>query len=151
MVNRVENQLTEPLFKEMQKERFVTLATVDYETGGPNVHTLSWIMSKNEKTIYFAVESHSRIIQNIKKNNQVIVHMIADESAYSIAGKTAIKEEVLDHLPLKLALVSMQIDEVRDVMFYGAKMTVQPHYDKTYDLKAASQLDEQVMDAMKKA
>lgn len=151
MANRVETQLIKPLYDEMQKERFVTLATVDHETGGPNVHALSWVMAKDESTIFFAVESHSRIISNIKKNNQVIVHIIANESAYSIAGKTAIKHEVLADMPLNLALVSIQIDEVRDVMFYGSKMTIHPQFDKTYDREAAARLDNQVMDAIKKA
>ncbi|WP_080846654.1 pyridoxamine 5'-phosphate oxidase family protein [Cytobacillus gottheilii] len=151
MANRVETQLIEPLYGEMQKERFVTLATVDYETGGPNVHTLSWVLAKDKKTVLFAVESHSRIIQNIENNNQVIIYMIANESAYSIAGVTTIKEEVHEDLPLKLALVSLRIEEVRDVMFYGSKITIQPQFDKTYDREAASRLDEQVMNAIKKA
>ena len=36
-------------------------------------------------------------------------------------------------------------------MFYGSKITVVPKYDKTYDLEAAKKLDNQVMEAMKKA
>ena len=50
-----------------------------------------------------------------------------------------------------LALIKLNIKEVRDVMFYGSKITIQPEYDKTYDLEAASRLDRQVMDAMQKA
>lgn len=151
MANRVEAQLIKPLYDEMQKERFVTLATVDYEKGGPNVNALSWVIAKDECTIFFAVESHSRIIDNIKNNNQVIVHIIANESAYSIAGRATIKQKVLADLPLNLALVSIHIEEVRDVMFYGSKITIQPQFDKTYDREAAARLDKQVMNTMKKA
>jgi hypothetical protein len=38
---------------------------------------------------------------------------------------------------------------VRDVMFYGSKIVVEPQYDKTYDKNAAAKLDAQVMDAMR--
>ena len=34
MANQVEPKLIKALYDELQKERFVTLATVDYETGG---------------------------------------------------------------------------------------------------------------------
>ena len=61
------------------------------------------------------------------------------------------KEERLNDVPLKLALVEVDIKEVRDVMFYGSKITADPEYDKTYDKNAAARLDKQVMEAMKKA
>ena len=38
---------------------------------------------------------------------------------------------------LALAFIKLNISEVRDVMFYGSKITVVPKYDKTYDLDAA--------------
>lgn len=151
MPNQVEPRLIKPLYDELQKERFVTLATVDYETGGPNVSAISWILAKDEKTIYFAVDNKSRIIQNITKNNQVVINVIANESTYSIQGEASLKEERLQEVPLKLALIEIKIHEVRDVMFYGSKIVTEPQYDKTYDKNAAARLDKQVMDAMKKA
>ncbi|MGZ4162385.1 MAG: pyridoxamine 5'-phosphate oxidase family protein [Neobacillus sp.] len=151
MVNQVEPKLIKPLYDELQKERFVTLATVDYETGGPNVSAISWVLAKDDSTIYFAVDNRSRILENIKKNNQAVLTIIANESTYSIQGKALIKEERLNDVPLKLALVEITIQSVRDVMFYGSKIVSEPKYDKTYDKDAAARLDKQVMDAMKKA
>jgi uncharacterized pyridoxamine 5'-phosphate oxidase family protein len=151
MPNQVEPKLIKALYDELQKERFVTLATVDFENGGPNVSSISWILAKNEETIYFAVDNRSRIIQNIKHNSNVVVNLIANESTYSISGIASLKVEKLNEVPLKLALVEINIKEVRDVMFYGSKITVEPQYDKTYDKDAAARLDKQVMDAMRKA
>ncbi|MEH7093229.1 pyridoxamine 5'-phosphate oxidase family protein [Neobacillus vireti] len=151
MANQVEPKLIQPLFDELQKERFVTLATIDYETGGPNVSAISWVLAKDEGTIYFAVDNRSRILENINKNNQVVINLIANESTYSIQGQARVKEERLPDVPLKLAMVEVVINEVRDVMFYGSKIVTEVQYDKTYDKKAAERLDHQVMDAMKKA
>lgn len=151
MANQVEPKLIQPLFDELQKERFVTLATIDYETGGPNVSAISWVLAKDEGTIYFAVDNRSRILENINKNNQVVINLIANESTYSIQGHARVKEERLPEVPLKLAMVEVVINEVRDVMFYGSKIVTEVQYDKTYDKKAAERLDNQVMDAMKKA
>jgi uncharacterized pyridoxamine 5'-phosphate oxidase family protein len=151
MANQVEPKLIKPLFDELQKERFVTLATVDHETGGPNVSAISWVLAKDEQTIYFAVDNRSRIIQNIKNNNQAVINLIANESTYSISGTSSLKQEKLEEVPLKLALVEINISEVRDVMFYGSKIVSEPQYDKTYDKDAAARLDKQVMDAMRKA
>ncbi len=151
MANEVEKKLIKPLFDELQKERFVTIATVDFETGGPNVSAISWVLAKDESTIYFAVDQRSRIIQNLKKNQLAVINLIANESTYSIQGVAGIKQERLNDVPLKLALVEVKINEVRDVMFYGSKITAVPQYDKTYDKAAAAKLDNQVLEAMKKA
>lgn len=151
MANQVEPKLIKPLFDELQKERFVTLATVDHETGGPNVSAISWVLAKDEDTVYFAVDNRSRIIENIKSNDKAVINLIANESTYSISGAASVKQEKLEGVPLKLALVEIKISEVRDVMFYGSKIVAEPQYDKTYDKDAAARLDNQVMDAMRKA
>ena len=151
MANQVEPKLIKPLFDELQKERFVTLATVDHETSGPNVSAISWVLAKDEETIYFAVDNRSRIIENIKNNDKAVINVIANESTYSISGTASVKQEKLEGVPLKLALVEIKINEVRDVMFYGSKIVTEPQYDKTYDKDAAARLDNQVMDAMRKA
>ena len=151
MANQVEPKLIKPLFDELQKERFVTLATMDHETGGPNVSAISWVLAKDEDTVYFAVDNRSRIIENIKNNDKAVINLIANESTYSISGTASVKQEKLEGVPLKLALVEIKISEVRDVMFYGSKIVAEPQYDKTYDKDAAARLDKQVMDAMRKA
>jgi hypothetical protein len=151
MANQVEKKLIKPLFDELQKERFVILATVNFETGSPDVNAISWVLAKDETTIYFAVDNRSKIIQNINQNHMAVINIIANESTYSIKGETNVKQEKMNDVPLKLALVEMKINEVRDVMFYGSEIIQEPQYDKTYDREAALKLDKKVMEAMKKA
>ncbi|BCB03207.1 pyridoxamine 5'-phosphate oxidase family protein [Bacillus sp. KH172YL63] len=151
MANRVEPGLIPVLFDELQSERFVTVATVDFETNGPNVSAISWVFAADEMTLLLAVDQRSRILQNIKGNPLVVVNLIANESTYSISGEAEVTEEKLAGVPLKLSLVKIAINEVRDVMFYGSKISSEPSYEKTYDKKAADRLDRQVIEAMKNA
>lgn len=149
MANKVEAKLIEPLFQRLQTENFATVATIDYETGAPNVSAISWVYAPDYEHVYFVVDNRSRIIENIKKHPAVTLTVIANESTYSINGHAHIKVEKLTNIPLKLSLILLTISEVRDVMFYGSKISVAPEYEKIYDEKAARKLDQQVLQAMK--
>ncbi len=149
MTNEVEKILIQPLYDFLQQERFVTIATIDFETGGPNISSISWILAPDKNHILFAVDNRSRIVENIRHQTQLAINIIANESTYAISGKAIVKLEKLSGVPLKLALIELTIDEVRDVMFYGSKISVLPKYEKTYDIKAATKLDNQVMTAIR--
>jgi len=151
MANQVEEQLTDELVTLLQRERYATIATVDFEADGPNVNAISWVYAHDHKTIYFAVDNRSRIVRNIMNNGKVVLTTIANGTTYSISGDAYVKAEKLEGTPLKLALIEIKIDAVRDVMFYGSKISADVFYEKTYDQEAAEKLDRQVMDAMKKA
>ncbi|MEB1809938.1 MAG: pyridoxamine 5'-phosphate oxidase family protein [Bacillaceae bacterium] len=151
MGNQVEPKLTEELLPLLQSERFVTIATVDHETGTPNVNAISWVFAPSQEKVRFAVDNRSRIIENINNHSGVTLNLIGNGSTYSIVGDASVIQEKMNDVPLKLALVEINIKEVRDVMFYGARIAVEPKYEKTYDANAAAKLDSQVMDSMKKA
>ncbi|MFC0473031.1 pyridoxamine 5'-phosphate oxidase family protein [Halalkalibacter kiskunsagensis] len=150
MANQVEQGLTEEMLPLLQKERYVTIATVDFEKGIPNVNAISWVYAPTLQKIRFAIDNRSRILENIKANEGVVMSLIANGSTYSIAGLARIVLEKMEGVPLKLALIELEVNEVRDVMFYGAKMMTEPSYEKTYDAEAAAKLDRQVMEALKK-
>lgn len=143
--------LNEQLFSILQKETFVILNTVDAETGGPGVNAISWVYAKDSGTIRFAVDGRSRIIANIKANPNVVVSLFATGTFHAVHGEAKIVTEELENVPFKLTCIDIGIREVRDAMFYGARVSVQPEYEKTYDKRAADKLDGQVFDAMKKA
>lgn len=151
MANKVEPTLTEELLPLLQKERFILLSTIDFENGAPNVSAISWVFAPDKGHIRFAVDNRSRIVENIKANRNVTMTLIGNESTYAIQGEATLKAERIDGIPLKLALIEVGIKEVRDIMFYGSKISVEPQYEKTYDEKAAAKLDSQVLEAMKKA
>ncbi|ART76202.1 hypothetical protein B4U37_09175 [Sutcliffiella horikoshii] len=150
MPNLVENVLVEPLIEALQKETLVTISTVDYETGGPNVSAISWLFAPNEKTILLAVNAESRIVKNVSHNSELVVNLMANDSVYSIHTEATVKVERMDNVPLKLALLHLDVKVVRDVMFYGAKISVEPKFEKTYDVEAAKKLDHQVMTAVRR-
>jgi flavin reductase (DIM6/NTAB) family NADH-FMN oxidoreductase RutF len=149
MAETVSIQLTEELLPLLQKERFVTLSTIDVETGAPNVSAISWTYAPDATIIRFAVDNRSRIVENINKNRAVVLNLIGAGSCFSISGEASVAVEKLEGVPLKLARIDINIKEVRNVMFYGARISVEPEYEKTYDLEAATKLDKQVMDALK--
>ncbi|MEW9667489.1 pyridoxamine 5'-phosphate oxidase family protein [Ammoniphilus sp. 3BR4] len=151
MAETVARSLNEQLLPLFKKERFVLLNTVDKDTGSPNVSAISWIYALNESTIVFAVDNRSRIVKNIENNRSVTLTLIGAGSVYAISGEATIQDEKMAGVPLKLAKIEMLINGVRDVMFYGSRISVEPQYEKTYDKKAAEKLDNQVMTALKGA
>ncbi|WP_312113982.1 pyridoxamine 5'-phosphate oxidase family protein [Brevibacillus reuszeri] len=151
MAETVSRSLSEELFALLQKERFITLGTIDHESGAPSLSSLSWTFAPNVESIRFAVDNRSRILANIAKEPQVVLHLIGAGSSFAINGKAVLKTERLEEVPLKLAMVEITIEAIRDIMFYGSRISVEPQYEKTYDKNAAAKLDNQVMTALKNA
>jgi len=143
--------LSEPLFAELQKEAFVMLHTIDAESGAPTASAISWVYAVSPSKLRFAVDQRSRLIANMTQNPLVTVSVFGAASVYAVYGRASVVAETLPEVPLKLACFDVDIDTVRDAMFYGARITVGPEYEKTYDKRAADKLDGQVFTAMKKA
>lgn len=143
--------LNELLFSILQKETFVILNSLDAETGSPAVNAISWVYAKDPKTLRFAVDGRSRIITNVKAHPDVAVSVFADGTIYAIHGTAQVVTDKLADVPFKLAAIDIAISEVRDVMFYGSRISVQPEYEKIYDKRAAAKLDGQVFESLKKA
>ncbi|TVY09623.1 pyridoxamine 5'-phosphate oxidase family protein [Paenibacillus cremeus] len=143
--------LSEQLFELLQQETFALLSTIDHETGGPGMNSISWLFAKDEGTVRFAVDQRSRIVANLRQNPLVNLTVIGAGSVHAIYGNARLVTEALDEVPFKLACFDIAITAVRDAMFYGARISVAPEYEKTYDKRAAEKLDTQVFNAMKKA
>ncbi len=150
MAETVAHSLSEELFALLQQERFVMLGTIDHESGAPTLSAISWVFAPNPQTIRFAVDSRSRIIANVAKEPKVVLNLIGAGSTYAINGKAKVAVERMEDVPLKLAMIEVAIESVRDVMFYGSRISVEPQYEKTYDKNAAAKLDSQVMAALRK-
>lgn len=143
--------LNDRLFAALQKEAFVILSSEDVETGFPSVNAISWVYAKDNMTIRLAIDSRSRITANIKARPKVAVSLFAEGSFHVIFGEAEFVTEELPGLPFKVGCIDIHIKLVRDAMFYGGRVYVQPEYEKTYDQRAADKLDGQVFEAMKKA
>jgi len=149
MANVVEPTLTDDLVQTLRKECIVMIATTDFEKQVPNVSAISWVYAVSKTSIRFAVDQRSRIVENIRRNTGVVLTIMANESVFSISGAGEILTDRIEGIPLKLTVIEVNVQEVRDVMFYGAKLVIEPAYEKTYDLRAAKKLDNQVLVGMK--
>jgi hypothetical protein len=143
--------LPEQLLSALRQERLVLLGTVDAETGGSSISALSWVYAMDASRVRFAVDARSRLLANIRANPLVTLTLIGEGSVHSINGKAAFVSEKLEEVPFALTCIEVAVEAVRDAMFYGARISVEPEYEKTYDKRAAAKLDGQVFAAMKKA
>lgn len=150
-MSEIARELPETILSRFQKQQFVLLNTVDAETGGPTSKAISWIFAVNSRLLRFAVDRHSRIVDNIKCNPRVAITLFASGTAYTVSGKASILQEVLEEVPISLTCIDVDIDTVKDAMFDGARISAEPEYENTYDKRAAEKLDNQVFAAMKKA
>lgn len=143
--------LPETIFTHMQHENFVLLHTVDAESGGPTSSAISWIYAVNREKLRFVLDARSRLIANMQACPDVCVTLFGGGSVHAVYGRATLVAEKLEGVPFPLTCVDMAITAVRDAMFYGARLSIQPEYEKTYDQRAADRLDAQVFEAMKKA
>lgn len=150
MADKTATELSQEQVNFLQGEKLVILHTTDYETGAPNATAISWFLAVNSKLLRFAIDPRSRVVNNINKDCRVSVVILGPDSVYSISGSASAGTDNLEGVALKMINVDIAVDEVRDVMFYGAKLTVEPKYEKTYDPKLAEKYDTEVYTALKK-
>jgi hypothetical protein len=143
--------LTDALFTQLQKENFVLLHTVDADIGYPTSSAISWIYAVDLTRLRFALDGRSRLISNVKTCPDVSITLFGRGSVHAVYGKAYVINDHLEGVPFPLACVDIEVSTVRDAMFYGARLSVVPEYEKTYDKRAADRLDTQVFDAMRKA
>lgn len=143
--------LTEQQFASLKNEKFVMLGTVDAENGSPTLNGISWIYAVDQTKLRFALDQRSRLVANVKANPRVTIAFFGGGTLNTVYGTAEIVTDALEDVPFKLACVDVSIEAVRDGMFYGSRITIEPEYEKTYDKRAADKLDGQVFAAMNKA
>ena len=149
MANSVEKTLSPALFEDCNKEKIVFLSTFSSEKNAPITNAISWIVALDDKTLRFAIDQRSLILANIEAVNGVSISLFSNETVYNILGNAKILTKQMPSIPLKLACIEVEINEVKNIMFYGAKITTEPEYVKTYDERAAKKLDVAVLNGLK--
>ncbi|WP_404449781.1 pyridoxamine 5'-phosphate oxidase family protein [Sutcliffiella horikoshii] len=145
---RKENALNEQLIELLQGEKIVSLITTDKDTKKPNLSIVSWLVAHEDgKTIKFALGHKAESAFNIQENPELILGVVGAGSCFSINGKGSVSE-VIDKT-MKYRVVTVEVDTVEDVIFYGGKITQEPDYVKTYDEELAKKLDEEVYALLK--
>jgi len=143
--------LTEQQLSELQQERLVMLSTIDAETGAPSLSAISWVRPMSPTVVRFAIDQRSRLVANMKANPLVTLTFFGGGTLNALYGKASFVTDALEGVPFKLTCIDVQLEAVRDAMFYGSRITVEPEYEKTYDKRAAEKLDGQVFAAIQKA
>lgn len=149
MANTIENFLSPVVFEDCNKEKIVLISTIHNEKNIPITNAISWLVALDEKTIRFAVDQRSLIVLNLEKNNNVSLSLYSNETVYGITGKSKILTKQIPSIPLKLACIELEVEEVKNILFYGAKIIVEPEYAKTYDERAAKKLDNAVLASLR--
>jgi len=144
------SELTKELQVFLSGEKLVLLGTIDAETNSPSTSAISWVKSRDERTVRFAVSSNSRIVSNLRSNPNAVLTIIGLGTVYSINGKVLILEETMEDVSLKLAKLEFVVEKIYNSMFWGSKITAEPAFEKTYNVEKAKKLDEQVYSALMK-
>ncbi|SFI60786.1 Pyridoxamine 5'-phosphate oxidase [Paenibacillus sp. UNC496MF] len=143
--------LSDDLYGALNEQPFVLLHTIDAETGAPTSNAISWIYAVDRATLRFALDGRSRLTVNMTSTAEASVTLFAPGTVQTIHGTARLVAEALEDVPFKLVCFDLDIASIRDAMFYGARLSVRPEHEKTYDKRAADKLDGQVFAAMKKA
>ncbi|NHC41808.1 pyridoxamine 5'-phosphate oxidase [Bacillus sp. MM2020_1] len=142
MTIMIEHLSTE-LVSSLQAEKMVSLITIDAETKLPQLSVVSWVYAKPDgKQIKIALGYKASSINNIQSNPNVILGVIGAGSCFEIRG-TGTVSNVIERT-MKFCVVTIEIQAVENVMFYGGKVTVEPEYEKTYNPELAKKLDLEV-------
>ncbi|GEN33942.1 pyridoxamine 5'-phosphate oxidase [Aneurinibacillus danicus] len=142
-MGKVLDTLSEELVGYLQGERIVSLITIDVESKKPTLDAISWLVAHpGGKTLSFAVGHKATSARNIQHEPYIILGVVGAGSCFSIKG-TAVVSDVVEKT-MKLRIVTVEVEAVEDVMFYGGKVSVEPEYVKTYNAELAAKLDEEV-------
>ena len=138
-----QSRLNKELIDLLQGEKIVSLITEDKETGQPDLAMISWVLaSSTGEHIHFAIGHNASSAKNIHACPNVILGVMGAGSCFSIKGKGKVSEII--EKTIKVRVVSVEIESVEDVMFYGGKVTTEPAYEKTYNQSLAEKLDHEI-------
>ena len=141
---KIEFDFTE-IFKD---ERIGFLSTIHKESGAIQQNAVSWIHGHKPHVLRIAVGSNAQIVANIESNPNVNFAFFYEKSIVSFQSKGKIVTKNIPGVPFPLTLIELATDDLHDIMFYGAEITQEPVYEKTYNIEAAKKLDVQVYEGM---
>ena len=138
-----QKKLNSELIKLLQGEKIISLITNDVKTGQSDLAMISWVVANSEgDRINFAIGHNASSARNIQNDPNVILGVIGAGSCFAIKGNGKVSEIIEG--TIKMRIVSVEIESVEDVMFYGGKVTTEPEYEKTYNKELAEKLDNEV-------
>jgi hypothetical protein len=129
-------------------ERLGFLSTISKDSAEIQQNVVSWIYGYKPDTLRIAVSSKSDIVSNLESNSNANFAFFYNHSIASFRSKANIVTKKMPGIPMPLTLIELQTNELHDIMFYGAEISQEPVYRKTYNAEAAKKLDKQVYESM---
>lgn len=142
------HELTSEMMQFLQGEKVIFLSTLDHEEGVPSTTCISWLLAVSPNKIKFAIDPRSRVIRNIAANPRLTVAFIGLGGCFSVSGSGSSDLKQLDGVTINMTEVSVDVVGVRDIMFYGSKITADPEFEKTYNIELANKFDTAVYGAL---
>lgn len=151
MANSAEapKQLSQELVSFLQGPQLVLVTTIDTETKWPSNNAITWVYAKDAGTVLLAADAKGRVLNNIRGDERVLLTVMTHGACHTIEGTGRVVREEVDGVSLKLGLAAVNVRNVRDVTFWGGRITTEPKYDVTYDRALKEKLDSGVFAAMK--
>jgi len=147
----IHSELPGELLDFLQGEVLVFLTTVNSETVFPHVAAVTWMLARDEKLLRFGMDPRAQSVANISGRPEVVVMVPGPTSCFAIDGIARVGQAQLPGVTLRMIMVEVNVERVRDVMFYGGRLTETPSYEKTYDAKLAEKFDTEVFNALRTA
>jgi len=79
--------LSDALYTQLQSESFVLLHTIDAEAPVPTSSAISWVYASSPEKLRLAVDQRSRLIGNMKQNEQVTMTVFGAGSVFAVNGR----------------------------------------------------------------
>lgn len=148
MAKKTQEKLSQELIDFLQGERIVSLVTLDKETKKPTVSTISWVVAQpSGEQIKFAVGHNASVSENIQLDPYVVLSVVGPESCYEIIGQGSVSD--IYQGTMKYRVITVDVESVEDVIFYGGKISTVPAYEKTYNAALAEKLDNEIYGTLK--
>lgn len=144
----IESTLTNEIEDLLQGQTLVFCHVYSKSLGKILSTALSWVFSIDSKTIRFAVDCKSKIVEAVRDQSEVTLCFIGGESVYSVTGCANVKVEKTDDITLKMAIIELEVEEIRDITFYGAQITQKPQFIKTYKESLIKKLDQEIKESV---
>ncbi|MEB3100857.1 pyridoxamine 5'-phosphate oxidase family protein [Ferviditalea candida] len=130
------------------EERIGLLTTYNKQSGKIHQNAVSWIKGASAHKLRIAVSTKSDIVTNIEEHPQVTLSFFYDQKVIAFQSEAKLLTKQMEAVPFPLTLIEVETEQLQDIMFYGAAISQEPAYVKTYNLEAAKKLDQQVYASM---
>lgn len=132
----------------LQGPQLVLVTTLDAESTWPTNNLITWVYAKDEKTLRLCADAKGRVIGNIRADGRILLTVMTGGACHTIEGNASVIKDEIEGVSLKLACAEVKVRAVRDITFWGGKITAEPQYDVTYDKALKAKLDSGVFAAM---